>query len=154
VIFQRASELAIRAMVFLAQQPKDRLSPVREIAAHIGVSDAYLAKITQRLASAGLVRSVSGPGNGLGLRQAPGRIALATIVIALEGSIGSEVCVLGLEECSEIHPCALHSKWIPLRRKIIDLLEKTTLGDLVRSIQPGDEGVLSVDFVRHLSERG
>ena len=154
MIFQRSSELAIRMAVFLAPLPTGKLSPVREIAAHIGVSEAYLAKISQRLVSAGIVRSVSGPGNGLALRQDPDRIDLAAIVVATQGSIGSDRCVLGLEACSDNHPCALHSQWLPLRRRIVELLEKTTLGDLVCSIQPGVEGVVSADLVRQLSERG
>jgi Rrf2 family protein len=64
MILQHSSELAIRAALFLAQQAPGKLSPVHEIAAQLGVSKAYLAKVTQRLVATGLVRSFRGPGKG------------------------------------------------------------------------------------------
>lgn len=134
MIFQHSSELAIRAAVFLARQAPGKLSPVHEIAAEIGVSEAYLAKITQRLVSAGLVRSFRGPGKGLELGRAPEKITLLLLVNAIQGSLHSNDCFFGLHSCSADQPCALHSEWIPLRDSISELLKKTTLADLVRSV--------------------
>ena len=45
MLFQHASELALRATLFLAKQAPGKLTPVHEMAAHAGVSEAYLAKI-------------------------------------------------------------------------------------------------------------
>jgi Rrf2 family transcriptional regulator, iron-sulfur cluster assembly transcription factor len=122
-------------MLFLAEQAPGKLSPVREIASHYGVSEAYLAKILQRLASCGLVRSFRGPGKGTELGRAPDAISLATVICAVEGPKELENCVLGLGLCSEDNPCALHSEWLPLRSAIHDFLEKTTLADLVNVMQ-------------------
>ena len=91
MILQRSSELAIRAALFLAQQAPGKLSPVHEIAAYTGVSEAYLAKILQRLAGAGLVRSFRGPGKGMELGRAPGSISLDSIVCAMEGPWGKTI---------------------------------------------------------------
>lgn len=135
MLFQHSSELAIRAILFLAQQAPGKLSPVHEIAAEVGVSEAYLAKITQRLASAGLVRSFRGPGKGLELGRAPEAITLASVIHAVEGTVESDECVLGLGVCSELNPCALHREWLPLRKAIHEMLEKTTLADLARSVR-------------------
>jgi Rrf2 family iron-sulfur cluster assembly transcriptional regulator len=134
MLFQHSSELAIRATLFLAQQAPGKLSPVHEIAAHSGVSEAYLAKILQRLASIGLVRSFRGPGKGMELGRAPESISLSEVIRAMEGSRESNACVLGLGECSEENPCALHEEWLPLRAAIHNFIEKTTLGDLVRVV--------------------
>ena len=133
MIFQHSTELAIRAAVFLAQQAPGKLSPVHEIAAETGVSETYLAKITQRLVSAGLVRSFRGPGKGLELGRAPEKITLLILVNAIQGSLGHDECILGLPSCTAEEPCALHSEWMPLRESISGMLEKTTLADLVRS---------------------
>lgn len=135
MLFQHASELAIRATLFLAQQAPGKLSPVHEIAAHANVSEAYLAKILQRLASAGLVRSFRGPGRGMELGRAPDTITLASLIQAVEGAKAPDECVLGLGVCSEESPCPLHGDWIPLHTAIRDLLEKTTLADLVRAMR-------------------
>jgi Rrf2 family protein len=134
VLFQHASELAIRAAVFLAQQAPGKLSPVHEIAANAGVSEAYLAKVLQKLASAGLVRSFRGPGKGMELGRAASAITLASLVLVMEGSKGADECVLGLGTCSEKTPCVLHDEWIPIHTKIRNLLEKTTLADLAESV--------------------
>ena len=135
MLLQHSSELAIRATLFLAQQAPGKLSPVHEIAAHFGAPEAYLAKVLQRLASAGLVRSFRGPGKGMELGRAPEAITLAAVVRAAQGSTVSDECVLGLSMCSDENPCALHRDWVPLRTAISDLLEKTTLADLVRSVR-------------------
>ena len=139
MLFQHSSELAIQATLFLAQQAPGKLSPVHEIAAHAGVSEAYLAKILQRLASAGMVRSFRGPGKGMELGRAPDAITLASLIEAMQGAKAPDECVLGLGVCSEENPCPLHKDWIPLRTAIRDLLEKTTLADLVRALheRPG-----------------
>jgi len=134
VLFRHASELAIRATVFLAQQTPGKLSPVREIAAHAGVSQAYLAKILQRLGSSGLVRSFRGPGKGMELGRAASTITLASLILVMEGSKEADECVLGMGTCSEETPCVLHDEWIPVRTAIRNLLEKTTLADLAESV--------------------
>jgi Rrf2 family transcriptional regulator, iron-sulfur cluster assembly transcription factor len=134
VVFQHASELAIRATIFLARQAPGKLSPVHEIAACAGVSEAYLAKILQRLASAGLVRSFRGPGKGMELGRAASTITLASLIFVMEGSREAHECLLGLGTCSEETPCVLHGEWIPIRTAIRNLLEKTTLADLTESV--------------------
>ncbi len=135
MLFQHSSELAIRAVLFLAQQAPGKLTPVHEIATEAGVSEAYLAKITQRLASFGLVRSFRGPGKGLELGRPPETITLSSVIRAVQGTIDSEECVLGLGPCSDENPCALHREWLPLRKAIHEMLEKTTLADLARSVR-------------------
>lgn len=147
MILQHSSELAIRAALFLAQQAPGKLSPVHEIAAQLGVSKAYLAKVTQRLVSSGLVRSFRGPGKGLELGRAPEKITLAFLVCSTQGSLDSDNCVLGSGKCSEEHPCALHSEWLPLRKRISNLLEKTTLADLLSPGYAENEAIISVDLI-------
>jgi Rrf2 family iron-sulfur cluster assembly transcriptional regulator len=132
VLFQHASELAIRATLFLAQQPPGKLSPVHEIAVHAGASQPYLAKILQRLTSAGLVRAFRGPGRGMELGRAPEEITLGSVVRALEGLPVPEGCILGETLCSEQNPCPLHERWVSLRNEIQRLLDETTVASLAR----------------------
>jgi Rrf2 family iron-sulfur cluster assembly transcriptional regulator len=135
VIFQHSSELAIRAALFLAQQPPGKLSPIHEIAEDCDVSQSYLAKVIQRLVMAGLLRSFRGAGKGMELARAPEKITLAELVHAMQGTETSRSCVLGLGMCSETHPCALHKQWVPLATGIRNVLDETTLTDLVNSVR-------------------
>lgn len=137
MLFHRSSEIAIQAVLFLAQQPPGKLTPVHEIAEHAGASEAYLAKVLQRLASAGLVRAFRGPGKGVELGGAPEVITLCSVIVAAQGSLNLDQCVLGLPVCSDERPCALHRDWAPLRAKICDLVEKITLAELIRSAHEG-----------------
>ncbi len=151
MIFQHATELAIRAMLFLAQQDPGKFSPVHEIAGHLGASEAYLAKILQRLTRTGLIRSFRGPGKGMKLGRAPSTITLASLIGAVEAHKSEDDCVLGLRICSDETPCVLHEEWIPIRSAIHELLEKRTLADLAETVRshaskPGGRLICQSDF--------
>ncbi len=137
MLFHHASELAIRATLFLSLQPPGKLTPVHEIASETGVSEAYLAKVLQRLTTAGLMRAFRGPGRGMELAHASEEITLGAVVQAMEGPPGPEWCVLGRKFCSDENPCPLHDRWVPLRREIQRLLDETTVASLVQRWSEG-----------------
>jgi Rrf2 family iron-sulfur cluster assembly transcriptional regulator len=128
-----ASELAIRAAIYLAAQPPGKLSPVHEIAAGTGLPAAYLAKIMRLLIRAGLVRAFRGPGGGVELGRPPDAISLAAVVHAVEGDLPENTCVMGLGACSDVAPCPLHNQWAPLRKEFHRLLQETSLEALVQT---------------------
>ena len=131
MVLQRSSELGIQAALFLARQAPGKLSPVHEIAAHTGASQAYLAKILQRLTRAGLVCSYRGPGRGMKLALPPAFITLDSLVRAIGGITGEDQCVLGFGACSKDSFCTLHRHWFPIRVAIQAFLQNTTLASLV-----------------------
>ncbi len=133
--FSRASELAIRAALYLALQPPGKVSPVHEIARGTGLPGPYLAKIMGPLIRAGLVRAFRGPGGGIELGQPPESISLRSVVRAVEGAVHREWCVLGLRACTPDHSCPLHPQWSRLRGEMERLLEETTLGSVVRGLR-------------------
>jgi Rrf2 family protein len=141
MIFQHSSELAIRTALFLAEQAPGKLSSVRQIAAYCQVSETYLAKIIQRLAAAGLIRSFRGAGKGVELGRPADRITVSSLVHAVQDPLPLDRCVLGLGACSDVHPCALHHEWLPLATGIRCLLDKTTLADLAGSVARGSSDV-------------
>src|SRR5574341_246115 len=111
MLYSHSSELAIRATLYLALQPPGKLSPIRAIAQGAGLPAPYLAKIMRQLVRAGLVRAFRGPGGGLELGRAPGRITLWSVVQATDGAEQTQGCVLGTHACSEENPCVLHRQW-------------------------------------------
>jgi len=139
LLFHRSTEVAIQALVFLAQQAPGKLSPTHEIAAQVGVPEAYLAKVLQRLTLSGLVRAFRGSGKGVELGRPAEAIPLFSVVTAAQGSVESDRCVLGFKTCSEQHPCCLHHEWLPHRAAIQEMLERTTVGDLVRFLHQPPE---------------
>ncbi|MFB3820347.1 MAG: Rrf2 family transcriptional regulator [Candidatus Methylomirabilales bacterium] len=134
-----ASAMAIRAALFLALQPPGTLSPVRTVSAQTGLPEPYLAKIVRQLAAAGLIHAHRGPGGGVALRLSPSEISLGALLRAIEGPDGETECALGLQACSDDHPCPIHHRWAPLRAEMKRLLQETTLATLLEGVTPQQE---------------
>jgi DNA-binding IscR family transcriptional regulator len=49
----------------------------------------------------------------------------------------TQSCLLGLKECSDETACPLHTRWLPVKKKIIDLLQDTTLEKLAKAVESG-----------------
>ena len=66
------------------------------------------------------------------------QITLAQIVTALDGNGVFTGCGLGLESCSEDHPCPVHDKFKSIRNELAYMLENTNLEELALGIKSGD----------------
>jgi len=135
MIYSRSAEYAIRAFVYLASAPKDQYVMAKQIAAGTSIPAHFLAKILQQLARKGFLRSSKGPTGGFCLRQAPGRISLLDIVETVDGLQGYERCIGGFPDCNDNAACGLHDSWKPIRSRIIEYLEGTSIADVAESRQ-------------------
>jgi len=45
--------------------------------------------------------------------------------------------LLGLKVCSDETACPLHVRWVPVKKKIIDLLQDATLEKLAKAVESG-----------------
>jgi Rrf2 family iron-sulfur cluster assembly transcriptional regulator len=122
---------AVRAMVVLAQLPEDAYAGAARIAREIGAPENYLGKLLQTLTHEGLVRSQKGLGGGFRLARNPKRISLFDVVDPIEHLHRWSECILGRAACSDAHPCTIHHRWKKVRNAYLDLLQKTTIADLV-----------------------
>jgi Rrf2 family protein len=129
-MFSRPAEYAIRAMVFLAEQPSGRLTGGREIADAQQIPAPFLWKILNNLARHKLIRSFKGVGGGYELARPADRITLEDIIEATDGNEIVSGCILGLPECNEENPCPLHFSWKEVRGHLSEMLERTSLADL------------------------
>jgi Rrf2 family transcriptional regulator, iron-sulfur cluster assembly transcription factor len=126
MIYSSACEYAIRAVTHLAAS-KNGLVKLREIAKSEEIPAPFLANILNRLVTAGVLRSTRGPTGGYGLMRPPGEVTLLDIKEAIDGLRELEECAVGLERCSDDTPCPLHDTWKPIRARIREYLESTTL---------------------------
>ena len=127
-----AAGYAIRAVLYMASQTPDRRCEAQEIAQQEDIPVQFLWKILQLLCRGHLLRSVRGTGGGYRLAVPPEQIPLITIVEAVGDSTGADECLLRFRNCSSDEPCALHERWAALKAQFSELLEKTTVADLVR----------------------
>ena len=120
-------------MVYIQlQNLKERRPGVAEIAQEIEAPYFFTAKIFQRLAKQGFVRSVKGKGGGFYLDQEKRELPLKEIIIAIEGEELFIGCGFGLKNCDENNPCPLHHQYGLIRSEINRLVTSETIQSLAR----------------------
>ncbi|MCL4471516.1 MAG: RrF2 family transcriptional regulator [Sulfuricella sp.] len=137
MILSRTSQYAIQALIYIATQPRGEPILNRKVAEYLGVPTAYLAKIMQSLCRGNLLYSYRGRQGGFCLREGGEKTDLMQIVTLIEGVGFSENCVLGLKICSEETACPVHSKWKPIKEKIVAMMHEHTLERLAVAVQSG-----------------
>ncbi len=105
---------------------------VKEIAEHTDVSFHFLGKILQSLTQQGLLVSYKGPKGGIQLAKSPDEITVIQVVEAIDGLGVLKQCVLGLPNCGEGKPCALHEQWGPIRAEIGDMFQGKSIAELLK----------------------
>lgn len=119
------ASLAFHTMAFLVKSPGRWIS-TREIASELGVSENHLAKVCQRLAKAGLVESVRGPGGGFRLAKSPAEITLLEVYEAIEGVLKPIDCFLGKPVCQR-SKCIFGNLIHSVNTQVKEYLASTTL---------------------------
>ncbi len=137
MILSRTSQYAIQALIFIATRPSGEPVLNREIASYLGVPSAYLAKIMQNLCKGNLLYSYRGRLGGFCLREGAEKTGLMQILMMTEGPSFTQDCVLGLKVCSDATACPMHAKWLPIKQKIVAILNDQTLEKLARAVQSG-----------------
>lgn len=122
---------AVRGVVALAKLPEGAYAGAARIAREIGAPQNYLGKLLQVLAREGLVESQKGLGGGFRLARDPRQITLLDVVEPLEHVSRWTGCILGRPECSDADPCAIHNRWKAVRDAYLQMLRRTTIGELV-----------------------
>ncbi len=100
------------------------------------VPTAYLAKIVQALARAGLVRILPGARGGVSLASPPAQITLRQVIEAVEGPIHLNRCVTRPGACPRDRFCAVHLVWLRLQALVTRELDTVTIASLARPVQP------------------
>jgi Rrf2 family iron-sulfur cluster assembly transcriptional regulator len=136
----RREEYGLRGLLFLAQQPDDKVSLVSEISKVQKIPEKFLAKILQRLSKAGLLRSIRGSNGGFSLRKPAGKITMLEVIEALEGPVAINRCLLRKGECAEEEACALYDVWEEAQQNLLKVLDRTTIEDLVKRTSNGKGG--------------
>lgn len=136
MIFSRASEYAIQAMLYLSKfrdTNGEKLLQTKEIAEAHDIPYHFLAKIIQDLAKNGLIVSSKGPNGGIGLSRPAKEISVLDIVHAVDNIQYVSECVVGYEKCNSETPCPLHHSWSNIRVTILQLIKEKNLEDLIQN---------------------
>ena len=131
---------ALRLMVDLAIHGGEQ-DPVslRDVSRRQNLSDKYLEQIVTPLSRAGLVRSVRGAGGGYLLTRAPADYTVGDILRPLEGDLAPVECATDGEYCARCGECVTVELWKEIHRAVSQVVDGTTLADLVKRQQSKSE---------------
>lgn len=121
---------ALQALLHLAEQGEGAQSTAAAMARLLGIPGTYLAKVLQRLAREGILDATRGSRGGYRLAVDPARLTVATAVAPFQELRARETCLLG-GVCDVDHPCAAHARRAAWNAAALEILEHTTLADLL-----------------------
>ena len=105
---------ALRMMIEFGLNP-DQCTKISQVAARQGISDKYLEQIVSLLHKAGYVRSI-----------------LGMILRAAEGSLAPVSCLdEDINHCEHAGRCTTLTVWERLKEAIDNVVDNTTLADLI-----------------------
>ena len=128
---------ALQALLHLAEQGSGAQVPAASMAKALSVPGTYLAKVLQRLAREGILESTRGAGGGYRLTLDPSRLTVADAVAPFQELRAAETCLLG-GPCDLDNPCSAHARRTAWNAAALEILQKTTLADLLSGAPLGD----------------
>lgn len=127
-MFSKTCEYALRALIYIAQQSRnDSRVGIKDISKNINSPEYFIAKILQDLSKKGFVQSAKGPNGGFYMDPSNLDLTIADIVREIDGDKLFSGCGLGLDQCSEIHPCPLHDQFKSIRNNLRQMLETSKI---------------------------
>ena len=129
--FTKAEEYGIFGILYLAEQPVGKVTPLSEISELQDVPEKFLAKIFQSLSRSGLVRSHRGVKGGFSLGRPAGRISVLQIVESIQGPYFIAKCLHTGEICDKGN-CPIKSLLRKAQTAMIGVFDGHSVADLLK----------------------
>lgn len=130
MIITRATEYAIRAVLYMACQPQGEIIFKKDICRAQEITPAFLTKILQPLIKEGIVGSQRGVGGGFYLAKPPAEINLFDIVKTQEGPLYLNQCLIKDGYCGRELFCPVHGAWKEIRSELMATLSRYDFASL------------------------
>jgi Rrf2 family protein len=140
LIITRATEYAIRAILYMSRQPAGEIVYKKDICKAQEITPAFLTKILQPLIKDGIVGSQRGVGGGFYLAKAAEEVTLLDIIKSQEGPVYLNQCLVKEGACEREFFCPVHGAWAEIREELMGILSRYDFASLAAK----DEGSLPV----------
>jgi len=130
----RLTDYAVVALVHMGRAEGVKTSP--GIAAAIGIPEPTVAKVLKALTNSGLVVSTRGAHGGYRLSRPLAAIAVAEVIVAIDGPIALTSCVDGALGCESQSLCPVAGRWDPVNDAIRAALSGITLAGMRAAAVP------------------
>ncbi|MBI4460772.1 MAG: Rrf2 family transcriptional regulator [Acidobacteria bacterium] len=133
--FSAQEEYGLRCLLQIGQQGTGGSLTIPEISAHEGLSIPYVAKLVRLLRQGGFVKSTRGQSGGYILARPPEQIVVGEVLAVLGGRLFDlEYCERfpgSVPTCTHTVDCSIRSLWRAVQLGVDQILERTTLRDLL-----------------------
>jgi len=124
LIITRATEYAIRAVLYMSRQTAGEVVYKKDICKAQDITPAFLTKILQPLIKDGIVGSQRGVGGGFFLAKLPAEITLLDIIKSQEGPVYLNQCLVKEGACEREFFCPIHGAWAQIREDFMATLSR------------------------------
>ncbi|MCL4533008.1 MAG: Rrf2 family transcriptional regulator [Deltaproteobacteria bacterium] len=125
----RASDYAIRGLVYMAKQPAGTVCYVKDIAKNTNSPASFMSKIFQTLAKSGIIDSFIGTKGGFTFNARPEDITIKKVVEIIDGPIVLNRCVVNKSSCQNAGNCDVHFMWADIQKMLTKALSSYSIAD-------------------------
>ena len=140
-------------MAHLAECEDDSSHNARKLAEETQLPAPVVSKILKSLTRAGLLVSQRGSKGGYSLARTPGEISVVEMITALEGPVGITKCTTHPGACAQESSCQVRDPWQRINDAVHAALERITLADLAKPIDPANSFVSLVGMNAGAADR-
>jgi Rrf2 family protein len=138
----KRTQYGMKAMVALGRRYREGPILIGTLAREESIPLKFLEVILLDLKTRGLLASKLGRKGGYELSRPPSTITIGSIIRIMEGPLAplpcaSETQYQPCEECSDVENCGTRIIMRRVRDAISDVLDRTTLADLIKTIETG-----------------
>jgi Rrf2 family protein len=131
------TKYALHALTYLAEAAGRGPVLIAELAREERIPKKFLERILLDLKTRGILRSQKGKGGGYLLARPAAQISLGDVLRFMDGPLAPVSCVsqtayAPCRECSDEATCGIRSVMKEVRDAISDVVDATTLADLVQ----------------------
>jgi Rrf2 family protein len=104
----------------------------KEISRNQEISFKYLDQIISALKASGLILNSEGRGSGYRLSREPESITVYDVYKAFENDLCVVDCISAGSDCNRDQICPTKDFWHQFNQHMVDFMESTSIGDLVK----------------------
>ncbi|HYL15299.1 MAG TPA: Rrf2 family transcriptional regulator [Terriglobales bacterium] len=134
----KKADYGLMAMKHLAERADEGACSAKDVAEAYGLPQEAVAKILQRLAKSGLLRSRHGINGGYHLARSPHTISAFEVIRAIDGPLLITSCVTVRGACGQTDRCTVREPLRKVSSSIEDVLKGITISELKEELAEGN----------------
>ena len=126
----KKADYALMALNHLARHYGEGAASAKDIAQAYGIPAGLMAKVLQRLARQGLLRSQHGTNGGYTLARPPEFITALEVINAIDGPVMITSCQTARGECVQTPMCTVKEPLRKVNERIVNALSALSIAEI------------------------